>query len=657
MLTKLLRTAEKRKKKRLRRNSDTVADHVTAINGHIEVEEVVNKVHGQQSNDHVNDTNKVSKSEKRRTKAVKIAEDNFNDEDEPKVKKSKKAKPPLTGDETIEYQDHIEPVDQINDEEGDVDEVDDNAEQFTIIGEVKAMKPKPLKTPLPKWIREPTIFDKNITSDDPPEYLAPYLSDSLIEQLKTNGVSHLFPVQKSIIPYLCKSFKAARSFRPSDICVSSPTGSGKTLAFTLPVINSLQSRVETALRALVVLPVRDLALQVHHVFETYCKGSSLRVGLAVGQRSFQEDVDNLIRLNRDSSYRSAVDILVCTPGRLVDLIQRAKGFDLTKLKYLIVDEADRIMSSELEHHWLDEVEKAVHGNPANNMNVPCLCGHSKTDHRVSVECQVGCALSNYSNRTSSVQKLLFSATLSNDPVKLQSMKLFQPKLFIASANEKSVKTTMPTELTEQMIITAEDKKPLVLWYLLETLKYRRMLIFTGSIENTHRLYKLLKNVDDVKVAECASYLAPAKREQLLKQFSDNLVDVIICSDMMARGIDLTNVSYVVCYDPPTNDTAYIHRIGRTARAGKSGVAITLLTSKQIGLFQTVIRRAHQRSSTNSSAQNYGVEKFAIKESLLKKLVPKYKEALKDLSKSVSKEDRNTHFRKKQAVPEKKNKVK
>lgn len=519
---------------------------------------------------------------------------------------------------------------------------------FTVIGEVRPRKLKPVKVPLPRWIREPVYFDKSVkTEEETSDVLSPCLNEKLNALLAKNGVTHLFPVQTTMISYLTKLFAASRSFRPPDVCVSSPTGSGKTLAFALPVIQYLSARVETKIRALVVVPVRDLAIQVFQVFETYCKGSSLKAGCAVGHESFQDDVSKLIQRKKDGSFRSSVDILVCTPGRLVDLIHRATGFDLTSLKFLVLDEADKMMTGELEHNWLKEVEKAVYGDATMNSNVPCLCSLKISDQqRVAVEGMCGCAFSSYSSTTSTVQKLLFSATLSTDAVKLQSMNLFQPKLFMASeistasTNASLTKTLTPNELKEKMIITAEDKKPLVLWYLIETLGYRRVLCFTGSIENTHRLYVLLKNIPKIHITEFGSHLPSKTRDQQLKKFVAGEIDVIVCSDIMARGMDISDVSYVVCYDPPSNETAYVHRIGRTARAGKAGVAITLIAPNQQTKFQGLLRRAHKKSS---------IEKLSVQTRALKKLAPKYKEALKQLQKSVSNEKRNFSFRNKLVV--------
>ena len=143
----------------------------------------------------------------------------------------------------------------------------------------------------------------------------PGLQESLVEKLRENGVKYFFPVQRQVIPHL---LHRNPFFRPSDLCVSAPTGSGKTLAFVLPLVQLLGKRVVPRVRALVVLPVQDLAAQVFKVFQAYA--NHLRVKLISGQKSFAQEQVELVVRGRDA-YHSLADIIVATPGRLVDHIQ------------------------------------------------------------------------------------------------------------------------------------------------------------------------------------------------------------------------------------------------------------------------------------------------------------------------------------------------
>lgn len=374
-----------------------------------------------------------------------------------------------------------------------------------------------------------------------------------------------------------------------------------------------------------MLPVCDLAVQVHQVFEDCAKGTSLKIGLAVGQKSFEEEVKSLIERKPDGNHRSTVDILVVTPGHLVTLIHKAEGFNLTKLEIIIVDEADRLTETDMQQNWFEEVEKSVHESSKKN-DVSCVCQLENLDQNktFSLSCLCPCSLSSYSSETRSIQKILFSATLSTEPEKLQKLNLFLPKLFLATSTE----SVTPTGLSEKMIIIKSDLKPLAVWYMIASLGYRKILCFTGSIENTHRLYLLLNQLPNIQVAELSSQLKCKTREKLVKQFNENKIDVIVCSDMMARGIDLDGAQYVICYDPPTSRTAYIHRVGRTARAGKKGTAITLVTSEQLGFFQVIIRKVHRKRSKKEQI----IEKITFRKSQLKPYIEPYKEALNNLKK-------------------------
>ncbi|XP_023931271.1 ATP-dependent RNA helicase DDX51-like [Lingula anatina] len=209
-----------------------------------------------------------------------------------------------------------------------------------------------------------------------------------------------------------------------------------------------------------------------------------------------------------------------------------------------------------------------------------------------------------------LHKLLFSATLSQNPEKLQQLNLFQPKLFTAGLKERveiesvnltSEKTgeedglarieggfvgkyTTPVGLSEYFIQVAAQDKPLVVLHLMHHLKFRHVLCFTNSVEATHRLFLLVKLVGGLEVREFSSSLHAIKRNRILKQFAAGKIDLLVCSDAMARGMDVDNVQYVLSYDSPPYIKTYIHRVGRTARAGKVGTAVSLCEKKENELF-------------------------------------------------------------------------
>jgi ATP-dependent RNA helicase DDX51/DBP6 len=333
----------------------------------------------------------------------------------------------------------------------------------------------------------------------------------------------------------------------------------------------------------------------------------------------------------------------------MDLITKTDCLDLTSLEIVILDEADRLEADGSAQVWMHELEKAVYEDPVNNNNRGCTCASKETKSgRMSVAFGCGCSVMSYSYKTKAISKWLFSATLTKDPVLLQNMNLFHPILFSAASipkttqiqqqtSQKSEATVsvstpvVPSGLTQKFIKTDEATKPLILWYLLQNLGYRRVLCFTSSVENAHRLFLLLKSVNEVTVGEFSSTLTPKQKKKSLAEFSWGKTDVLITSDAMARGLDIENINFVINYDLPRNETGYIHRIGRTARAGKAGTAITLVLEKQVKMFQTIVKKAYKWQGKPFAQL---VEPMIIDPSELEPLVPAYENALSKLGKQV-----------------------
>ncbi|KAK3102413.1 hypothetical protein FSP39_011231 [Pinctada imbricata] len=520
---------------------------------------------------------------------------------------------------------------------------------FTVLGEEKPKTPPQLGRLLPDWLASPSLVSADLSASSPVETLSS-LDTRLVEKLKENGIIDFFPVQLQVIPEILSEVHygyktGVAGFRPSDLCVSAPTGSGKTLTFVLPIIQALLNRVECKLRALVVLPVRELAAQVYRVFQTYCEGSKLQVGLIAGMKPLHSEQRTLVK-HGYGGYESLVDIIVATPGRLVDHITQTKGFDLTALRFLVLDEADRMMEL-LKQDWLLEVEKAVYSkgrDPPGPLNV-----------RNSYHIQVP------------FQKLLFSATLSQNPEKIKQLNLFQPKLFTAvgggtnkggalvvggispsldqkqtDVNSKGAsslrennndipgKYTMPAELTEECMECTSAERPLLILHFLLNLKYSQILCFTNSKDSAHRLCLLLKLVGGFTSQEVTGNTHHTKMTKAIKKFSQGQIDILVCSDAMARGMDLVNARYVLSYDPPKLLTTYIHRVGRTARAGKEGTAITFVQDQEFYHFKKM----------TSAIRRTGLNKIKVPKDKLEPLVPKLQAALKKLSFKIPRKGRS-----------------
>ncbi|KAI0213479.1 ATP-dependent RNA helicase DDX51 [Lamellibrachia satsuma] len=530
---------------------------------------------------------------------------------------------------------------------------------FTVIGDVEQKSVQKVHRVLPNWLAKPTVVAGDIRTEKVPLSGINYLDEAILQQLRDNGISHLFPVQSHLIPVLLSQSPLghvtglAGCYPPSDICCSAPTGSGKTLAFVLPIIQTLKKRVVCQVRALVVLPVRELAVQVHKVFQSYCKSTHLKVGLIVAQKAFVSEQRTLVR-KCPHGYQSLVDIIIATPGRLVDHISRTHGFNLHSLRYLVIDEADRMMD-EIKHDWLMQVERAVYQGDMNPS------GEQQLSDEISntIRSTPGPLTSaNVMKMTIPLQKLLFSATLSQNPEKLQQLNLFLPRLFTAvvsrpptsqptnnaeelsdtvPGDQAATKTrgefvgkyTTPAGLTEYFVECSPGEKPLHMLYFTHRLKFRRILCFTNSVEAAHRLFWLLKLAGGLEVREMSSHLHAMKRARILRQFAAGKIDILICSDAMARGVDIENVHYVISYDFPPFLKTYIHRIGRTARAGRAGTTVTLLEKKEIYHFKQMTKKAGKTNITE----------LKFKRSQLKTLLDTYQMALEQLP-SVLKGEKN-----------------
>ncbi|GAA6062809.1 hypothetical protein JCM10212_006170 [Sporobolomyces blumeae] len=469
------------------------------------------------------------------------------------------------------------------------------------------------------------------------------------------GVEEWFAVQTAVLPILLPSTSRAPALYspfdpPRDICVSAPTGSGKTLSYVVPIVETLQHRVVTRLRALVLLPTRDLVGQVRETFEAFAKGTGLKIGVATGQHSFAHEQSVLVGDNLPESLEggsSQVDILIATPGRLIDHLKSTNGFSLQHLRFLVVDEADRLLTQSF-HDWLPTILDAL--KPASTLSTSLADERApprRADAMAPVwwdaDGKVGRVASDVDERSvSSCQKLLFSATLSRDPAKIDALHLHRP-IYISVEDaldphaedeqmDNELKFTFPAELSEHMIISPSTHKPLYLFHLLHTLSITSALCFTKSVEAATRLAKLVEFFEaarspeggeqkKVVVKAYSSDLAPGERKKVLKEFKAGEIQMLICSDLISRGIDIPNVSHVISYDVPTDMRKYVHRVGRTARAGQKGEAWSLVEDQEVAPFKAIM----------SSAQHYQkIDRLRVKDKLVEPFVPAYQVALDKL---------------------------
>ncbi|EAU85306.2 ATP-dependent RNA helicase [Coprinopsis cinerea okayama7 len=491
------------------------------------------------------------------------------------------------------------------------------------------------------------------------------------KRLAELGITELFAVQTAIVPHLLTgSSSGGGLYRPYDppydLCVSAPTGSGKTLAYVLPIVETLQTRVVTRLRALVVLPTRDLVGQVRETFEAISKGTGLKIGSASGQHSFAHEQSQLVydRTSHLAGGSSKVDILICTPGRLMDHLVGTPNFSLQHLRYLVIDEADRLLAQSFQD-WLAQVLAAIRTPKKGTFldsttvdNIPSSTSPytiqpipdglaPNTLHQLPIP-DIPTFLNE--DRASSCQKLLFSATLTRDPGKIAALDLRDPRyIIVQSGKDQSVeenvtqvvleKFAVPDTLREHMIVVNPSKKPLIMFHLVYSHQVTNALVFTKSAESTTRLLRLFEFFEEARMAAggedtssrivaraYSSDSPPSERKSILEDFKAQKIHILICSDLISRGIDISHVNHVVSYDAPVDIRKYVHRVGRTARAGREGDAWTLVEEQEAHYFKKMMKEADHLDS---------VKRLRVAETATAPLEPFYEAALGKLKEVYS----------------------
>ncbi|KAI5622032.1 ATP-dependent RNA helicase DDX51 [Silurus asotus] len=572
---------------------------------------------------------KPKRKKKKKEESI-IERDDVNDtpaEDTDLSTKKKKKKKDKKGSGTQEEEQQTAIDEPENQKAADTQPEPPNASSsFQVLGGFKSKAAQKVQRVLPKWLAEPDMIERDITNHLIPISDVPGICPLLSKKLQANGIQNFFPVQAEVIPAILESVKSGLligqgGYRPRDICVSAPTGSGKTLAFVIPVVQALMTRVVCEVRALVVLPTKELAQQVYKVFCTYAEGTGLKVVIAAGKKPFAVEQATLVE-TRGGVSRSLADIVVATPGRLVDHINKNEGFSLQHLRFLIIDEADRMIDS-MQQAWLNQVTKAVYKNRRGS-------GGS-----LFSRVQPGpITLASLSTPQMPLQKLLFSATLTQNPEKLQQLGLHQPRLFSSTHGSASEdKFNFPQGLTEYYVCCTLSKKPLLILHFLLRLKFSPVLCFTNSREAAHRLFLLVKLYGGVEVAEFSSRLSPSERQKTLKNFEQGKIQLLISTDAAARGIDINGVKCVINYDAPQYTRTYIHRVGRTARAGKAGVAFTFVLGVQEDKFVKMVQDSGSPS----------LQKQTIKPESLRGMESRYEEVLNELGRVIKDENAKKRF--------------
>ncbi|EED95637.1 predicted protein, partial [Thalassiosira pseudonana CCMP1335] len=395
------------------------------------------------------------------------------------------------------------------------------------------------------------------------------LSRPLLRGVASMGFVTPTPIQASVLPV---------AMAGRDVCASAVTGSGKTAAFLLPVMERILQRgggrttmgglnakrkasALAATRALVLTPTRELAAQCVSMMTAMAKFTDLRAALIVG------GAKNV--MSQAAELRSRPDVVVATPGRLLDHITNSQGVDLDDLEFLILDEADRL----LDLGFQDEVHEIVKACPTER------------------------------------QTLLFSATMSTKVDDLIKLSLKQPVR--VQATEKGKKDNAPTGVEvaprlEQEFVRIRagnegvNREGMLLALLTRTFT-SRVIVFFDTKSAAHRLM-IVCGLCGIKCTELHGNLTQVQRLEALEAFREGNVDVLLATDLAARGLDIPGVECVINFEMPSQVDTYVHRIGRTARAGRGGNSCTLIGEGRRYLMKEVIKDAEEKSRRASAGR-------------------------------------------------------
>ena len=345
------------------------------------------------------------------------------------------------------------------------------------------------------------------------------LSADLVRVVAEEGYDRPTPVQRAAIPLVLAGH---------DVLAAAQTGTGKTAAFVLPILDRLRGHANTSfsparhpVRALIVVPTRELALQVHESVVTYGRTVPLRPAVVYGGVPLDPQIQLL---------RSGIEILVATPGRLLDHVGQ-KTVNLSQVEILVLDEADRM----LDMGFLPDIRRIIDLLPGKRQN------------------------------------LMFSATFPEEIRKLAGTFMHNPQLV------EVARRNTPAELVAQVQHPVDQsRKKDLLAHLVKTNDWRQVLVFTKTKRGANRLAEALEK-SGIEADAIHGNKSQPQRTRVLKRFKDNELQVLVATDIAARGIDIDELPHVVNFDLPHVPEDYVHRIGRTGRAGASGEAVSLVS--------------------------------------------------------------------------------
>jgi len=321
-----------------------------------------------------------------------------------------------------------------------------------------------------------------------------------------------------------------------DLLASAKTGSGKTLAFLIPVVElmyKLRFMPRNGTGAIILSPTRELAMQTYSVLKELLTNHHHTYGLIMGGTGRADEAKKLIK---------GINIIVATPGRLLDHLQNTKDFMYKNLQCLVIDEADRILDIGFE----EELKQIIKLLPKRR------------------------------------QTMLFSATQTRRTEDLAKISLKKEPLYVGVDDQKEQATVEGLE--QGYVVVPQEKRFLLLFTFLKKNQKKKVMVFFSSCLCV-KYYNELLNYIDIPVLSIHGKQKQAKRTHTFFEFCNAESGILLCTDVAARGLDIPSVDWIVQFDPPDDPKEYIHRVGRTARAGANGHALLILTPLELGFLR------------------------------------------------------------------------
>jgi ATP-dependent RNA helicase RhlE len=340
--------------------------------------------------------------------------------------------------------------------------------------------------------------------------------ESLMEGLYSMGYKQPTPIQEQAIPVLMEN---------KDLIACAQTGTGKTAAYLLPIIQHIIKSPKRHLNALIIAPTRELVLQIDQQID------GMGYFCSVGSLAIYGGNDGITWEKQRHALEEGADIICATPGRLIALLQ-SNQINFEHLQHLVLDEADRMM----DMGFIDDLKTIISYLPKKR------------------------------------QTIMFSATM---PPKIRAL----AKEIANNPEQINIAISKPAAgILQQAYVVYDNQKEALLKSIIKNEDYQSMIIFSSTKENVKSLEKTLSRIDATARA-FHSDLEQVEREEIMRDFKGKRVRILIGTDILSRGIDVEDISLVVNYDTPPDPEDYIHRIGRTARASKTGVAITFVNQR------------------------------------------------------------------------------